>query len=92
MKLEEPELEITPRSTQLTIWRTGETEAMPQLPQNQRATYIALQDGPLSFKELAHLYSSDYKGHKILKEMIDQKLVKKLGNNRSTRYALIEKK
>lgn len=92
LKLEEPELEITPRSTQLTIWRTGETEAMPQLPQNQRATYIALQDGPLSFKELAHLYSSDYKGHKILKEMIDQKLVKKLGNNRSTRYALIEKK
>lgn len=90
--MEEPELEITPRSTQLTIWRTGETEAMPQLPQNQRATYIALQDGPLSFKELAHLYSSDYKGYKILKEMIDQKLVKKLGNNRSTRYALIEKK
>ncbi|WP_308555853.1 ATP-binding protein [uncultured Lactobacillus sp.] len=89
LKLRIPDMTTSPQQTELIIWRDTAAELINSLPEDWQSTYKILNTKMVAtFEDLQHLYSSSWKGHKILRAMIDKGLIVKTGKGRATKYLL----
>ena len=89
LNLQIPDLKTSPQQTELILWRITTEEVIKSLPMDWQKTYKVINEKlVVTFDELKSLYSSEWKGHKILNDMIQKKLIVKIGKGRATKYAL----
>ncbi len=91
LKLNMPEITSIPSKTTLVVWKESHEDFIKKLPSAWRETYLIMSEKlVVGFSDLRHLYKSDYQGKKILKEMIEANVIKKIGERKGTRYIMLE--
>lgn len=89
LKLQNPEIKTSPQQTELILWRTTFDDIIKTLPKDWQETYSLLNDkAVVTYKDLEHLYSSKWKGHQILNDMINKGLIERSGKGPGTKYML----
>lgn len=89
LNLQIPDLKTSPQQTELILWRVTADEIIKSLPVDWQETYKILNEKlVVAFDQLKPIYSSEWKGHKVLNEMIENNLIVKIGKGRATKYAL----
>lgn len=89
LNLQIPDLKTSPQQTEPILWRITAEEIIKSLPQDWQETYKILNRKLIvTFDQLKPIYSSEWKGHKILNAMIEKELIVRMGKGRATKYAL----
>lgn len=89
LKLRLPELESNPQKTRLLLWKVTPEDIIEDIPKEWRTLYKLFNKNIiLKFSEIKPLFKSDWKAHKVLKDMIEDGYISKMGKGRATKYMI----
>lgn len=89
LNLQIPDIKTSPQRTELILWRTTTYDLIRTLPKDWQETYKVVNDKlVVTYNDLKHLYSSDWKGHEILRAMVNKGLITKIGKGPATKYMI----
>lgn len=89
LELKRPEIDTTPQTTTLVLWKTSEEDILKSIPEMWRETYKVISNKlVVSYSDLKHLYKNHYQGMKIIKAMEEAGLITHQGKNKGRRYLL----
>lgn len=91
-KLKTPEIFLTDESTRVRIWRYNMLRLYSDLPENENTIIQYMIAHSYINKSIAikKLKLTDYKFRTSIDNLIDQKIIEKVGHSRSTAYILVD--